>query len=284
MGIHDYRSAKQRVVKLVSNEKTAFQPPFHYRGIYDPIAQKLGIEVKESELPFSEGSYVPSSPPQIIIDPRIHDPDRLNFTFFHEITHHLIAQDNDLIEFLNEYAYNEEDRTLERLCNIGATEFLAPLSEIHAIIEAQGFRISLIELLDQRFPASKPALALQLAEAAPHQCVIVICEHGLPPRKGQEHPGFSFAGPQQPYLFVQYAATSPSCKYPCGRFAPIPQNHLIWAAYQDNRSLKGQATIPLPSGRVWTTNCDAHFYLGKVYAAFNITAPPAKEQLSLGFF
>lgn len=284
MSVHDYKSAKRRVIKLVSDIKANQKSPFLYQGVINPITQKLGIKVKEENLPFSEGSYVPLSPPQIIIDPRINDPDRRNFTFFHEITHHLIAQDDDLIEFLNEYAYHNEEHTLERLCNVGATEFLAPLREVQALIQEQGFHISLIEVLDQLFPASKPALALQLAEAAPHQCVVVVCEYGLPPTRGQEQSGFSFASPLQPYLFVQYAATSPLCKYPCGRFAAIPSDHLIGAAFQNRRSLKGQANIPLPSGKLWTTDCDAHFYLGKIYAAFNITPAPAKEQLSLGFF
>ena len=131
------------MLDLVESVRKNVGGPFYYRGVRDPVADYLGIKVMEKQMPLDEGQYIPSSPPQIVIDPVINDPDRRNSTFFHEVTHHLIAQDDDLTEFLNEHAYYHYEKVLERLCNIGAAEFLIPAADVRAAIE--------------RAPAAEPA-------------------------------------------------------------------------------------------------------------------------------
>lgn len=284
MRVQNEKSAKRRVTELVSNAKVGINAPIQYTGVHNPVAEKFNIRIVEEKLPFDEGQYVPSFPPLICIDPEVADPDRLNFTFFHEVTHYLIVQDDDLLEFLGEYTNKDYERMLELLCNIGAAEFLAPLSELHSIIQEQGFQVSLIETLDQRFPASKPALVTRLAEAAPHKCIMVICAYGVPLCKEKVSPGFVNASSTHPRLYVQHVAISPACIYPCGRYATISPDHIIWAAYQDKCNLSGQGNIPFLSGTVWSVDCEAHYYLGKVYAAFHIDPPPSKYQASFGFF
>ncbi|RIK43620.1 MAG: hypothetical protein DCC55_05110 [Chloroflexi bacterium] len=283
MQLQNDKSVRRRVLDLVESVRKNVGGPFYYRGVRDPVADYLGIKVMEKQMPLDEGQYIPSSPPQIVIDPVINDPDRRNFTFFHEVTHHLIAQDDDLTEFLNEHAYYHYEKVLERLCNIGAAEFLIPAADVRAAIEREGFEMSAIEALDHVFQASKPAIAIQFATCAPHQCVVVVCEHGLPHREREQNPLFQPGNARQPYLFVQYAACSPSFAYSCGRFVVIPSNHLIESAYQERRSLKGRASIPFVSGKEWWVDCDAHFYQGKVYAAFNVTSPPSTLQLGFNF-
>ena len=283
MRVRDEKSAKRRVIELVSNAKIGICAPFQYDGVHNPVAKKFNIRIVEEKLLFDEGQYVPSSPPLIRIDPGVADPDRLNFTFFHEVTHYLIMQDDDLLEFLGEYTAKDYERMLELLCDIGAAEFLVPLSELHSIIQEQGFQVSLIETLDQRFPASKPALATRLAQAAPHKCIMAICAYGLPPCREKMAPGFVNAPPTHPRLYVQHVAISPACTYSCGRYATISPDHIIWAAYQAKCNLSGQGSIPFLSGTAWSVDCEAHYYLGKVYAAFHIDPPPSKYQQSFGF-
>lgn len=283
MQLQTDKSVRQRVQNLVDRVRSKVGGPLYYRGVRDPVADYLGIQVVEKPMPIAEGQYIPSSPPQIVIDPTIHDPDRRNFTFFHEVTHHLIAQDDDLTELLNEYAYHDYERALERLCNIGAAEFLIPAAHVRAAIEREGFAMRVLESLDHLYRASKPAIAIQLAACAPHQCVVVVCERGIPHREREQSALFQSSNARQPYLFVQYAACSPSFAYSCGRFAAIPFNHLIESAYHERRSLKGRASIPFMSGTEWLVDCDAHFYLGKVYAAFNVTSPPSDLQLGFDF-
>lgn len=283
MQLQTDKSVRQRVQDLVEEVREKVGRSLYYRGVRDPVADFLGIQVVEKPMPLAEGQYIPSSPPQIVIDPTIRDPDRRNFTFFHEVTHHLIAQDDDLTEFLNEYAYHDYEGVLERLCNIGAAEFLIPAAHVRAAIEREGFAMRLLESLDHVYKASKPALAIQLATCAPHPCVVVVCEHGLPHHARGQNLLFQSGPTRQPYLFVQYAACSPSFAYSCGRFVAIPSNHLIASAYQERRSLKGRASIPFMSGTEWWVDCDAHFYLGKVYAAFNVTSPPSNLQLGFDF-
>ncbi len=137
------QQAKLRVLELVWRIKIelGLQNPPHYMGINDPIAKHLDIEVKEEYHPFDEGQYMPKNPPItnspiIVLDSRIGDADRLNFTFFHEITHHLVREDDELYSFLHEYTPQDQDfkAALEHYCNIGAAEFLIPDEDVHKAI------------------------------------------------------------------------------------------------------------------------------------------------------
>jgi hypothetical protein len=273
------RQSIQRMRDLVQQVKAdmQLQDPPHYMGVHDPIAAHLGLSVKEYELPLDEGQYIPDHS-LIVIDPRMTDPARRNFTFFHEVSHHLIRQDDLLYAFLHEYAPRDEDfdAALERYCNIGAAEFLIPAADVCAAIAQDGFTIRLIERLDLHYPASKPAIAIQLAQCAAHKCFIVVCAYDFIPRRG-EQPSFldDRQIPEQPCLHVVYSASSQAlAKYPIGRFNVIPSDHVIVKAHAHQQFIRGKACIPFRHNHTWIVDCEALPYKGKVYAAFHASPPP----------
>ena len=288
MPIHTEQEARQRVRALVQRTKAGLdlQEAPRYVGVEDPIADYLGIIVKEEPLPLGdEGQYIPYDPPVIVIAPRVSDPDRLNFTFFHEISHHLICQDDELYSFIHEYASANDkhfDTALERYCNVGAAEFLIPAGEVRKVIAARGFSIRLVEDLESAYPASKPAIAIQLAQCATHECFVVVCEWGQMPRQQIPQASFLSAVNSRPRLYVLYASSSPSTRYPIGRFVPVPSDHVIALAYRGQNAVKDVAPILFRSGnRGWKCECEAFYYKGKVYAAFNASPPVSPKQMCL---
>jgi hypothetical protein len=259
--------------ELVQQVKADMKLPLApcYSGVSDPIAAHLGLTVVERELPFDEGQYVPDHR-LIIIDPRISDSARRNFTFFHEVSHDLIRRDDLLYAFLHEYASREDDfeAALERYCNIGAAEFLIPAADVSDAIARNGFSIRLIEQLDQIYPASKPAIATQLAHCASHQCFIAVCAYDHVQTFLEERRTVS-----QLELHVLYSASSLGvAKYRIGRYTPIPAGHIIACAYEQQQFTIGNDCIPFRNNHTWMAACEAFPYKGKVYAAFHASAPP----------
>lgn len=287
MQIFTEAQARRRIIDLVRHTKSALHlsRPLFYGGVNDPVAHQLGIEIKEAELPpGDEGEYIPeATPPIIVLDPQIADPDRIDFTFFHEVSHHLIRRDDALYAFLHEFAsISDKDfrNALERYCNFGAAEFLVPSDEIRLTIEERGFSITLVEHFDTRYYASKPAIGIQLAQCTSHECFVVICEYGLPPRPFDDQERLTDTpGNREPQLYVLYSSSSPANKYSIARFVPIPKDHLITVSYIRQELLKGRAIIPFRSGTPWECDCEAFCYKGKVYAAFNISPPPLPPSL-----
>ena len=214
------------------------------------------------------GLTKPDDPPVIVLDPRIGDPGRLNFTFFHEISHHLICRDDELYSFIHEYAASSDkhfDAALERYCNIGAAEFLIPAKEVYKVIEEQGFSIRLVEHLEPICPASKPAIAIQLAQFATHQCFVVVCEWGQMPRRETPQVSFLPLADSKSQLYVLYASSSRATRYSIGRFVAVPSDHVIAQAYQSQGMVKDTAPILFRSGnRRWRCECEAFYFKGKV--------------------
>lgn len=287
MGITTEREAKQRMRDLVTQVKRemGLEKPPRYLGTADPVARHLQIDVKERTIIFGDGGqYLPINPPEIAIDPTTGNQERLNFTFFHEISHHLIREDGELYGFLHDHCPGDLHPTLEHYCNIGAAEFLVPADNVREIIQERGFAIELISQLDEVFPASKPAIAIQLAQCALHSCVVVVCEYGVIPRQNRGQGFFAnMRDLNQPQLFVRYSSGSPTYKYNTGRFIPIPKGHLIATAYDTQALVKGRGNIPVHSGREWSNDCESYYYKGSVYAVFNVTPPPSPNQMAFSF-
>lgn len=279
------RDARRRVRELVWRLKgeigNGFSPRYH--GVDDPVARHLDIRVKEQKVYYGTGGvYVPGERPEIVIDPDSGGQERLNFTYFHELCHHLIREDGELYGFIDDYSPKDLHTALEHYCNIGAAEFLVPEAEIRAIIGEQGFSIELVHDLDTIYPASKPAIAIQIAECAPHQCIVLICEYGiLPLRNGRQIALDRITVNPSPQLFVRYSSSSPSCKYRTARFVAIPKNHFLLDVYEGRNVSKGHDRIPFQSETKWSVDCEGFFYTGKVYAVFHVTPPPSRAQMAL---
>ena len=295
MGLYSFRDAKQRLVEQVGKIKAqcnGVNPP-SYQGVNDSFAKILGIKVEEKKLDFDYGGYIPANPPSrpepiIWIDPDVADYEHRNFTYFHEITHHIIREDNELYSFLNAIADRNEDMTAldDRFANIGAAEFLIPACLVSPVISEKGFSISLLPDLDLQFPASKPAIAIQLAQCASHKCFVIVCEYGVPSTPQSSQVALLPQLPNHiPQLFVRYSSKSPSQdKYTIAKFTTIPVDHLLYKAFETHQNSKGKDRIPFRSGAKWFVDCEAIYYKGRVYAAFNVTQPSSPSTLQPSLF
>lgn len=295
MGISTFRQAKQRLIDIVKLTKTkyGYDSINGYIGINDPLAINLGIEVEERRLQFDFGIYLTAEPgirpkPVIWLDTSSADQEHINFTYYHEISHHLIRQENEIYEFLNDIAGQNDDfdSLIDRFANIGAAEFLIPSDDIFSIQQNQGFSIQILPQLDECYPASKPAIAIQLAQCAAHRCFVVVCQFGILPTKSESQPELlksEITGTRR--LYVQYSSNSPSQeKYSIGKYSIIPENHLFYTAYESQDYVSGNDHIPFKNGnKNWVVECEALYYKGKVYGVFNLSKPnsPGASQLSL---
>jgi Zn-dependent peptidase ImmA (M78 family) len=275
--------ARHRVLALVHQlrQTLGLSASVAYTGPTDAVAAHLGVVVKEEQLPHAEGCYIPSDPPVIVIDPRVSDADRKSFTFFHELMHHLVRKDDLLYSFIAEYA--PDDRSfgafLESVCNAGAAEFLIPSSEVRKAIDSDGFSMRLVETLESSHSASKPAIAIQLAQCASHRCFVVVCGLGIPPQGSQSQAAYLATPRREPQLFVQYASSSPSARYRIARYAIVPDDHVIALSHRAREPLRDVGPILFRGGnRRWKVECEAFYFKGKVYAAFNVTAPTDPSQ------
>ena len=295
MQIKTFREAEQKLINLIEavKQEAHIEYPYKYHGVNDPIGEQLGIEIKEQALHNQYGFYMSQSPntgkPTITIDPGSSDDERLNFTYFHEVVHHIIRSDDELYSFIDETAVQTDGLIAlkERFANIGAAEFLLPGKEIKEAINENSFSIKLLLELDKKYPASKPAIAIQLARQANHKCFVVVREFGqVPSREAEqreliETEKISNASD----LYIRYAASSPSNKYSIGSFVVIPKKHLLSDVFENKLPLqKGKDAIPFLSGKLWTVACEGMYYKGKVYAVFNLEMPPPPASLQPKLF
>jgi Zn-dependent peptidase ImmA (M78 family) len=64
---------------------------------------------------------------------RIRWAPRAEFTIYHEITHHLLDEDGEILEHFTDLLANDSvafDREIERCCDRGAAEFLMPRTRV----------------------------------------------------------------------------------------------------------------------------------------------------------
>jgi Zn-dependent peptidase ImmA (M78 family) len=295
MQIKTFREAEHKLINLIEaiKQEADIKHLYKYQGINDPLAKQLGVEIVEQALHNQYGLYMSKSPitgmPTITIDPNGSDEERLNFTYFHEVAHHVIRSDDELYGFIDEMAGQNEDlNTLkERFANIGAAEFLLPGEAIKEAINENSFSIKLLLELDKTYPASKPSIAIQLARQAIHKCFVIVCEYGQIPSKGtgQAELTENEKSSNTNYLYVRYAASSPSNKYSIGQFVVIPNKHLLSNVFVNKLPLrKGKDSIPFRSRTEWDAECEGMYYKGKVYAVFNLETPPPPANLQPELF
>lgn len=294
MKISTPSQARGRIKEIVRNAiaEAGVSGPLRYTGPEDALAKSLGICITESVEMDDEGRYIPIAPPlstrpNIIVNPTSGDIERLSFTYFHELTHHLIREDEELFSFLNEYATSatEFEHVVEHYCNIGAAEFIVPSEAVSDCIRSNGFGVGLIEALDRRYVASKPAIAIQLAHCAQHACFVVVCETGNPNRRvTRTDPIWTLTADGKQSLYVSLASKSYSPRierYTISKYARIPTNHVISASYQGKCKVKGTARLPFQGETVWEVDCEAMYLKSKVYAVFNVAQPISPDQLPL---
>ena len=275
---------RTHVIELVRNtvDKYASTP----LPKFDEIQAGLGLDAEEVELPPEVDGILAER--TILVNSRIKNEERKQFTRFHEVTHHLINEDGELISEIHDATLNQEGeykRQLERLCNIGAAEFLMPSEQFRELHKKLEFNVNVIPLASSHFGASAIATTIQLAQLAPNSCISAICEYGAPLNRTpptQENLVKEESASVKPTLHVAYAASSPSTKYLLAKYTRIPDGHLIHQAFLDFEAIEERSYIPFPSGKKMPCYCEAlqdkdrH----RVFVIFHLTPPPNSNQLT----
>ena len=277
------KDPKKYIIKLVQNtvgEYSSGRVPS-----FDEICTNLGLDVQETLLPQGiDGMHKRGT---ILINSQIQNEERKRFTQFHELTHYLIEKDGDLISDLHDLTFSqagEYDRQLEKLCNIGAAEFLMPSEEFRKLYKERGFNVGLIPYAARHFKCSIIATTIQLAQIAPNKCITAMCERGLIPNDialSQDHLLGEKNLSVERKLRVIYSASSPTTKYWLAKYTEIPADHLINQAFLQIQPVEEESYVPFRSGKKMPCHCEALADGDRIYAIFHLTPPPNPDQLTL---
>ncbi len=239
------------------------------------LCEALGLRLGFGRLgPGREGAALAN---EIVLDSGIELAARRHFTLYHEIVHCLIRHNDRLYSTLHDQYRSDEDfqRITERLCDIGAAEFLLPRATVLTAVATQGFSVALVEALSGPEGPSRTAVCAQLAACAKHRCIAVVCRRLPPVGEGQvPMPGSSAPGPAA--LTVALAINSASMRYRVAQGTRIPTGHLLHEAYQSDHGdwVRGQAPIPFRNNSSWRVDCEAMRLGGQVFALFHADRPP----------
>lgn len=258
----------------------------HYSMWTNPfqLAVELEISISFGQLgPEQEGAAFVEN---IVVDPKIGVKARQRFTAYHEIVHHLIRRNNELYSILHDQYQKDKDHTniIERLCNVGAAEFVIPRGSVFAAIEEEEFSISLVRSLSRVDEISPTAVCVQLASCAKHGCIATICKMASPPNAGRS----DLLGQMKTGMVLQVdmAISSPRTKYGIARGSLIPGGHLFYDAYKavKNDIVSGKAQVPNRHNRSWIEDCEAMRIGNQVFGVFNLEPPPVINQNQLRLF
>jgi Zn-dependent peptidase ImmA (M78 family) len=254
-------------------------PPDYIQG----IAGHYGITLRWGRLTDTNPSCYVKDTRTIVLDPRVQGPERLQFSFGHELLHDRIEQDDDLLSLLADAYIRSDQATMERLCNAGAAEWLMPSADVQDMVRAYGFSTTTIPALCQRYHASSLAVAIHMVATASHQCYLVIAApRDVRPDESLPRLVDVQATRARPRLVMRYTVASPSAKYTIRRGQPVPAEQLMCAAWQKGDApISGRALIPFASGKPWKVPCDAFAFRGHVFAFFHTSDPVSQGQMRL---
>jgi IrrE N-terminal-like domain len=248
------------------------------------LATSLGFSIVIGNLGIDrEGAALTST---VVLDPSTGVRARQRFTLYHEIVHLLIKRNDELYSILHDQYSSDQDfnRIIERLCNVGAAEFIVPDDVVRAAIQESGFSILLVKDLSNIDEASPTAVAVQLALHAKHKCIMAICKMIFLPQEE----GLMLLGEAAPStsLQVSTAVSSSLTKYRIGRKSLIPKGHLLYEAYEakEGERVRGEASVPLRSGHNWIVECEAMRIKGQVFGIFHLESVPIESRYQLPLF
>lgn len=252
------------------------------------LARSLGIRLAFAGLGTErEGAALDDV---IVVNPTTSGAARHRFTVYHEIVHHLVRRNDELLSLLSDQYRTDEDfdRICERLSNIGAAEFLVPRAVVQDTVQASGFSLVSVLALARSTDASFTAICVQLVSHAAHRCLTTVCTLSMPQRARDAGNGelFARASAPNPILRVETAACSASMRYPVVRGSIIPAGHLMHDALlaEAGEIVRGEAAIPFRNSRTkWEVESEAIRVGERVYAIFHVDRPPTinRDQLRL---
>lgn len=257
-----------------------------YNAWADPRALAEALEFSIVSRDLGAGREGAAFAGTIVLDPSMGVKARQRFTLYHEIVHLLLKRNNELYSILHDQYPSDKDfnRIIERLCNVGAAEFVIPRETVLDAIEEKGFSISLVRDLSGVGEVSPAAVSVQLALCAKHECIVAACSLASRP----EADGPLFSGKIRPGMVLQVsmAVSSPRTKYRVARGNRIPKGHLFYEAYEakDGEVVRGEALVPLRSGRQWIVVCEAMRIGGQVFGIFHLEPAPVKSRHQLPLF
>lgn len=276
--------AEHKLEAMIRERVATLKEQYAYWRDPEQLCKELGIQVEYGSVGLGrEGAAFADA---IKLDPTAGVAARRNFTFYHEIVHHILRNYEELYSIINDqYQTDELFRTIkERLCNVGAAEFLLPRGVVTAAYEEHGFSVALIDLLSQPEVISRVAACAQLAFCAPHACIGVACRRiqvtepsgglaqDVPPARGDR-------------TVIDVAFSSSSMRYNCASGTFIARDHFLSAmfAMPHGERVSQRAAIPFKSGRQWSVECEAVRLGTQVFAFFHKDAPPTsvRDQLRL---
>lgn len=252
---------------------------------FEQVAHLFDVTVVWGKLPVgTDGSYLKDER-KIVLSTNVATPERINFSFCHEIMHARIEDDAGLLsDFADAYRRSDEE-AMERLCNAGAAELLMPTENIRQIMVERDFSTILIPELCKRFRVSSVAVAFQMVNCASHDCYLVIAESQMfyltTTHNQMVLPNFKPTNVPREQLVIVYSGKSSSAKYSIKRTQTLSNNHFLYEALHTNEPVRGYARLPFASGNGWDVPCEALHFRGKVFAFFNVTQPVSNHQLPL---
>ena len=235
------------------------------------IARHYGLTLGWGDLPATQlGCYL-AAEQRILLNPRGQGRVRRNFTFYHELLHHRIEHDDEILSLFADATPTADEALMERLCDVGAAEMLMPGEEVQRTVQQHGLSPATIPLLCDRYQASSIAVALQMVHTATHRCALVIA---APARAGSGVWGGRQAGrpwtPTGPRLVIQYTAASPTAQYTLPRGQPVSEAHPIAEAWTEAGTVVcGPAPLPVARGVGAVVPCEALAFRRKVFAVFH---------------
>jgi Zn-dependent peptidase ImmA (M78 family) len=248
---------------------------------FEGIAQKYGITLRWAALSNNNpGCYIPKER-KIILNPHVHNLERLNFTFYHELMHDRIEHDDELLSLLADAYIVSYDTTIERLCNAGAAELLMPSADMQEMIHQYGFSTQIIPALCGRYNASSIAVAFHMIFTATHKCYLVIAEPDY--IISDNLPMLADTKPveAQLKLIMSHTAASPSTRYSIKRGQIVSSDHPIFTAWEQKAKIVCRARIPFSTGKGWEMDFDALYFKSKIFAIFNESYPSSNDQMQL---
>jgi IrrE N-terminal-like domain len=248
------------------------------------LAHELEISIAVGKLgPDQEGAAFAE---RIVLDPASGVKARQRFTFYHEIVHHLVRRNDKLYSILHDQYRSDEDliRIIERLCNVGAAEFIIPRRTVLAAIDAEGFSILPVRDLSRADEVSPTAVCIQLALCAKHGCIATVCRMVL----SQKVDSLGLFGEVEPRmgLQVETAVSSSYTKYRIARGSLIPKGHLLYETYEaaTDDIVSDIAQVPFRSKRTWLVKCEGICIGKQVFGLFHLDPPPINSRHQLRLF
>lgn len=265
-----YSGIRHRLIRKIQDIKTdlSINNGCTYLNDAQHICDYLSLSLLYGDLPNEECALYSRDRGFILVDLHKGLSERISFSFFHEVSHHIIESDDKLYYQLTELSGMKDilDNIEEDLANVGAAEFLMPSDEIKALINQKGFSIKLFPEIFEKYPASRQAVLVQMAQCTSHQCILCLCTPTM-----DEH--------LHDRLMVEFSTSSSSTKYSMGKNFLIPLDHYLNHVSESNSFMTDRkAQIPYKKSKtIHKVNSEALFYEGKVYALFNLTDAPLSK-------